>query len=59
MTQIEARIRALLERLARENQRLLALLRAGRTLAEAERVLKAEARPPDTGDGRVEEDAKE
>ena len=42
MTQIETGIRALCERLARENRRLLALLRAGHSLAEAERVLKAE-----------------
>ena len=42
MRQIETRIRALWERLARENRRLLALLRIGHTLAEAEQVLKAE-----------------
>jgi len=46
MRQVELRIRALWKRLARENQRLLALLRTGHTLAGAEEVLEHE------GEGR-------
>lgn len=42
MRQIEARLLALWERLARENRRLLALLRAGHSLTEAEEVLMSE-----------------
>ena len=41
MRQIEARLLALWERLARENRRLLALLRAGHSLVEAEEVLRS------------------
>ena len=42
MRQIEARLLALWERLARENRRLLALLRAGHSLVEAEKALMSE-----------------
>lgn len=42
MRQIEARLLALWERLTRENRRLLALLRAGHSLVEAEEVLEEE-----------------
>jgi len=42
MRQIEARLLALWERLARENRRLLALLRAGHSLVEAEEALQEE-----------------
>ena len=45
------RIRALWERLARENQRLLALLRAGHSLAEVEEVLESEEKTPEEKDG--------
>lgn len=54
MREIEARIRALWERLARENRRLLALLRAGHTLAEAEKVLRAEEGAIEGTDERLE-----
>lgn len=57
MRQIEVRIRALWERLARENQRLLALLRAGHTLAEAEEMLKSEQCRRQASDGEAEENA--
>jgi len=53
MRLIEARIRALWQRLARENRRLLALLRAGHTLREAEGVLESEKnRPSGQKDGK-------
>jgi len=42
MRQIEARLLALWERLARENRRLLALLQDGYTLAGAEEALASE-----------------
>ena len=42
MRQLEARLLALWERLARENRRLLALLRAGHSLVEAEKALMSE-----------------
>ncbi len=42
MRQIGARLLALWERLARENRRLLALLRAGHSLVEAEEALASE-----------------
>ena len=45
------RIRALWQRLARENQRLLALLRAGHSLVEAEEVLASEENTPEEEDG--------
>ena len=43
MDEIEARIRALWERLARENRHLPALLRAGHTLAGADELLEGES----------------
>ena len=56
MRQIEARLLALWQRLARENRRLLALLRAGHSLAEAEEVLMSERSTPEPTDGAVDED---
>ena len=56
MRQIEVRLLALWERLARENRRLLALLRAGLSLAEAEEVLMSEKSTAEPTDGAVDED---
>lgn len=47
----EQRIQTLCERLARENRRLLALLRAGHSLREADRVLRR-GRPVGVRKGR-------
>jgi len=55
MRQIEARLLALWERLARENRRLLALLRAGHSLAEAEEALMSEKSTAEPTDGAADE----
>ena len=56
MREIEARLLALWERLSRENRRLLALLRAGHSLAEAEEVLMSEESTADPTDGPADEE---
>ena len=56
MRQIEARLLALWERLARENRRLLALLRAGHSLVEAEEALMSEESTAGPTSGPADED---
>lgn len=56
MRQIVARLLALWERLARENRRLLALLRGGHSLVEAEEVLMSEESTADPTGGPADED---
>jgi len=55
MRQIEARLLALWERLASENHRLLALLRAGHSLVEAEEALMSEKSTGEPTDGPADE----
>jgi hypothetical protein len=55
MRQIEARLLALWERLARENRRLLALLRAGHSLVEAEEALMSEKSTVEPTDSPADE----
>ena len=55
MRQIEARLLALWERLARENRHLLALLRAGHSLVEAEEALMSEKSTVEPTDGPADE----
>lgn len=57
MRQIEARLLALWERLARENRRLLALLRAGHSLTEAEEALMSEESTPGPTDKPTDENS--
>lgn len=56
MREIEARLLALWERLARENRRLLVLLRAGHSLVEAEEVLMSQESTPGPTDGPADKE---